>query len=330
MKNIFGPFLLSVFLGMVLYLPIIAQERNSITGFVFNDARAPVGNIYVELQTDYYSTVSRMQTRGSGQFNFGGLPAGLYYVKVLTSGTDYEEQIRSVSLVPMSVVQGRGSATEHVIFYLKPKKNRSAGRTAAPAVVFAQDIPAESQSLYSAALEDLTAKNDTAAFDKLKRSIEIFPDFYLALDRLGNEYVLRGHYEAGAILLAKALTVNKRSDSSAFGLGLGLFRLGHIDSALDQFENVVKLDPESANGHLWMGITLHAKKRFPDALRSLQKANEISNGTSAEVHWQLARVYKDQNRFDRAAEELELFLKYNPEAKNAAEIKEIIASLRKK
>jgi tetratricopeptide (TPR) repeat protein len=176
----------------------------------------------------------------------------------------------------------------------------------------------------------LAEKNEKAAFDKLKRSLEIFSDYFLALDRLGNEYVVRGHYEAAYVLLTKALVVNKRSHSSTMGLGLALFRLRQIDLAIGHFRSAVELEPASANGHLWLGTALHSKKKNSEALQSLIKADDLNKGASAEVHWQLARVYKDLNRFDKSADELELFLKFDPEAKNAAEVRQAIEALRKK
>jgi hypothetical protein len=330
MKRFLGAILAAAFLSIIFSGVVLSQDRNLISGFVFDDSRAPVADVYVELLSDFYSTISRVRTKGSGQFSFAGLPPGQYYVKVLTAGTNFEEQTRSVSLVPLSVIQGRGITSEFLDFYLKPRRSRPTTETAPPGVVFGQEVPTEASDLYTSALVDLEAKKDQAAFDKLKRSIEIYPDYFLALDRLGNEYVNRGYYEPAHLLLAKAISVNQRSVSSAFGLGLALFRLGHVDKAIEQFQTVLSLDPSSANGHLWLGIALHEKKKYPEALRSLLKANELSNGSVAEVHWQLARVYKDQNRFDKSADELELFLKYNPDAKNFDEIKQIITRLRER
>ncbi len=328
-KDLFAV-LAAVVICVVFSTVSFSQNRNSITGFVFDDKRAPVSQVYVELQTDFYSTVGRIRTRGSGQFSFSGLPPGHYYLKVLTSGTPYEEQTQSVSLVPVSVIAGRGSVSEQVNFYLKIRKTSSQAAPARPAVVFAQDVPPEASNLYETALADLEAKNEAVAFDKLKRSIEIFPEYFLALDRLGNEYIAGGHYEAAAVLLMKALTINQRSSSSALGLGLALFRLHQPEKALEQFEKVVSLDPSSPNGYLWRGITLYEKKNYSDALDSLLKANDLTGGKVAEIHWQLARVYKEQNKFAKSADHLELYLKYKPEGQNNAEIKKAIATLREK
>jgi tetratricopeptide (TPR) repeat protein len=249
-------------------------------------------------------------------------------VKVLNVGTDFEEQSRSVSLIPISVLAGRGTASEQVDFYLRAKKRNDA--FAAPTVVFAQEVPPEAKSLYEAGLSDLSNKNDGAGLDKIKRSIEAFPDYFTALDRLGNEYIARGHYEAAYVLFTKALTVNSRSFSSTFGLGLAEFRLGQTDQALKRFKEAVKMDKGSTNAHLWLGIALHTKGEFSQSLTALLEANKLSGETVAEVHWQLARVYKDQKKFADAARELELFLKYRPDAENRAKIIEMIASLRQK
>lgn len=309
--------------------PSASQDRNSITGFVFDEARRPMAQVYVELQTDMYSTVARTRTQGSGMYSFRGLPANQYYVKVLSIGMDFEEQARSVSLIPISAVQGRGTVSEQVDFYLRAKKQRT-GPTSAPGVVFAQEIPAEAKSLYETGLSDLSNKNDTAGLDKIKRSIEAFPDYYLALDRLGNEYVARGHYQAAYVLLTKALMLNPRSFSSALAIGVAEYRLGQPVKAVDRLKQVVQIDKSSANAHLWLGIALHAAGDLPRSLSSLREADKLSGGTVAEVHWQLARVYKDQKKYSDSADELELFLKYRPDAQNLEEIKKIIISLRSK
>ncbi len=304
-----------------------AQDVNTITGFVYSESRAPVGQVYVELQNDFYSALRRVRTQNSGLFSFSGLAPGNYYLKVITTGTDYEEETKSVTL---QAISRRLANTEQVDFYLRSRRSRDRAQTAPPGVVFVQEVPAEAEALYDSAIKDLAAKNDAAGFEKLKKSLEIFPDYYVALDRLGNEYVARGHYEAAYVLLTKALMANKRSLSSTMGLGLALFRLGQTDLAIGQFKAAVELDPASPNGHIWMGIVLHDKKKYSDALNSLLKANDLTKGEVAEVHWQLARVYKDLNRFDRSADEMELFLKFKPEAKNAEELRQVIESLRKK
>lgn len=307
-----------------------AQFRNSISGFVFSETRQPVPDVYVELLDDLYVTKSRTKTNGSGLYHFRNLAAGQYSIKVLPYGTDYEEQTRAVSLVVVSGMPGSGAVNEQVDFYLKAKKNTNEGPLAAPGVIFAQEVPNNAKKLYEAGIEDLLNKKENEGFDKLKKALEIFPDYFLALDRLGREYVVRGYHQAAYVLFTKAIEVNPRSFSSAFGLGLASFRLQEVDRAINFFKRATEIDNKQANGFLWLGISYLQDKNYPQAETALNKANKLSDGKSADVHWQLARLYKDQNKFSESAEALELYLKYKPEAAETEKIKETIKILRQK
>ncbi len=309
---------------------IVYQNRNSITGFVFNESRTPISDIHVELLNELYITISRVKTNGSGLFSFRGLENGNYKVKVLPYNVNYEEQMRDVSLIAISRVEGGGSASEQVDFYLKAKKDINEGPLAAPGVLFVQEVPNSAKKAYEEGISLLLAKKENEGFEKLKNALEIFPKYFLALDRLGTEYVTRGYYQAAFILLTKAVEVNPRSFSSTFGLGLAEFRLGQSDKAINSLVRATEIYNESINGYLWLGIALHSKGKLNEAATALQKANKLGKGENAEVHWQLARVYKDQNLYTKAAEELELFLTYNPNASNKEEVKKIILVLRQK
>lgn len=304
--------------------------RNSITGFVFDESRRPINGIYVELLSDSGSTFSRTKTNGSGLYSFKGVPSGNFKIKVLPYGTDYEGQIRDVSLVSISAIPGSGAINEQVDFYLKVKKNTNAGPLAAPGVVFAQEIPKSAEKLYEEGINFLREKKENEGFEKLKNALEIFPDYFMALDRLGTEYVMRGYNRPAFVLLTKAVEINPRSFSSTFGLGLAQFRLKQVDSSVENFERATNLYSESINAHLWLGVALHQSGKLTQAEAALIKANKLSKGESAEVHWQLARLYNEQKRYREAADELELFLKYNSGAVETEKIKQSIEQLRRK
>ena len=148
--------------------------------------------------------------------------------------------------------------------------------------------------------------------------------------RLANEYLARGYYDVSRVLFAKALEVNRRSISSGLGLGIAEYRLARLDQAISALDEVLKLEKENVNALYWKGIVLHASKNLVDAVVSFRRADKLSDGKFPEVHWQLARVYKDQNKFRESADSLEVFLKLRPDAKNAEEIRQIIKTLRAK
>lgn len=308
----------------------IFQDRNSITGYIFNESRNPVSDIHVELLTDLYVTAFRTRTNGSGMYSFRGLPDGNYRIKVIPYNLGYEEAVRDVSLISVSRVPGGGSISEQVDIYLKTKKNVNSGPFGISGVLFAQEVPPAAKKSYEEGINLLNDKKEKEGFEKLKAALEIFPNYYLALDRLGSEYVVRGYYEASLILLTKSVEINPRSFSSNFGLGLSQFRLKQIDKAVESFLKATEINQEYANAFLWLGIALHDSGKLDEAVNSFLKADKLSKGESAEVHWQMARVYKDKKLYGKAADELELFLKFKPEAANKEEIKKTVQILRQK
>ena len=327
MFYVFRSVILAIFIAVAGVCHAVAQDRNSVTGIVFGENRMPLSRVYVELQTDMYSTYARTQTNGAGMYSFRGIPNGQYIVKVLPHGTNYEEQSRSVSLMPISPI-GRGSAAEQLDFYLQPR--RSGSPLLAPEVVFVQDVPVKAKQFYEAGIKELENKKDDEGYQKLKQALETFPDYFVALDRLGNEYLKKGYYEASHVLFTKAVAVNPRSISSNLGLGVSEYRLSRVPSSIEHFEAVIRLHKDNPNALYWLGITYHATGKLAEALTALQKAAKLGEGRSPEVQWQLARVYKDQNKFRESAEALELYLKLKPEAENAEEVRRVIKTLREK
>ncbi len=324
----------SLILGFIIAFTgafnVFAQNyNNGITGFVFSGARQPVSDIYVELQNEYSSTLRRVRTNGSGFYTFTRIPQGRYIIKVLAHGTSYQEESRGVSLVSVSAVPGSGGINEQVDFFLN--LNRAyVGPLAAPGVIFAQSVPKNAESLYQKGVELIADKKEEEGFDKLKQALEVFPEYFLALDRLGQEYVVKGYYRPAYVLLTNALKINPKSYSSTFGLGIVQFRLGQTTDSIKLLEQAAGFYGDSINVHLWLGIALHADGNLKEAEESLLTANKLSKNKSADVHWQLARLYTKVKRFNEAADELELYLKYNDKAPNAGEITQTISNLRKK
>ena len=204
-----------------------------------------------------------------------------------------------------------------------------------PGAIFAQEVPDEAKKLYELGISELRQKNETAGFENLKKALDVFPNYFLALDRLGTEYAARGrtnpnYFEAARILLTKALEVNPRSFSSMFGLGFTQYHQGMLNEAVVNLERAITVYNDSSNAFLWLGIAQKRVGKLVQAEASLKRANELSKGKEADVHWQLGGLYNDQKRYAEAAAELELFLKNKPDARDAEKIKQLIAQLKQK
>ena len=320
------------------------QGRSTIYGNVYGEGRRAVADVYVELLDDVNSTIRQVKTDLSGRFQFNGLVDGRYMIKIRPGNTGYLEYSQQVIIAAISATRASGnpsgSDTQHIDIALKLDERGLYGPFAgAPAVVFAQDIPPAAKQNYDEAIVYLRDKKHDQAFAKLRAALEIFPDYYNALDRLGGEYAIRGvtekgtnaeYLQAGFVLLTKATQVNPRGYSSMFGLGWTEFYLGMTNEAITHLTNAAAIYGKAPEAYLLQGKAYRRAKMLDKAEAALKKGDQLTNGKDADIHWQLAGVYNDQKRYTEAADQMELYLKNAPKGEDPEKIKDLIKRLREK
>lgn len=310
---------------------------NTINGFVFGGQRLPVSDINIELLDEFNRTIERTKTNGSGRYFFTRLGPGRYRVRVLAFETAYAEQTQEVEIINITrrssdgSTQVTGRESVQLDFYLKPKATTASVSTNSADVLFAQTVPAEAKKTYERGVADLVANREASGLEAIKHSIELFPEYYVALDRLGTEYITRKHYLAAALLLAQAVKVNQRAHSSYYSLGYCLYNLNRKRDAIESLKRAVSLNAASVNAPILLGRTLREVGKYDEAERQLKRAKELAKGNAPEIHWQLALLYGNNlKRYPEAAEELELFLKAQPESRDTTSIRKLIATFRDK
>jgi len=335
MKSLISLFKLTLFsLVICLAVPSAGSANsvsnivvNSIEGVVWDPYRRPVSDLYVELQNENYSSLRRVRTGGNGRFSFTGLLTGRYNIKVLTSGTNYQEVTEAVEIV--NVIQ-RASDTAFLDIYLKfDKRKAKSGVTELTGAVFVQNVPAEARKLYKQGVSDINEKGDRG-FLEVEQALKIFPDYYDALNTLGTEYVARKEYQKALPYLIRSIDINRRSFSSFYALAYACYQLNHRPEALEAARAATILQGNSLNAQLLYGTLLRLDRSFEKAEKALSEAKKLSKASPvAEVHWQLALLYNRLGRNKEAAQELETYLSIQPEARDRKQIQELITKLRK-
>jgi TolA-binding protein len=302
----------------------VQQNTNSISGHVSDNQRTPVPNLRVELLNEVDSVIQTVKTDGSGLFIFRKLSDGSFQVRVQTSGTNYISQTKRVELTRP---HGFGAAFEEIEFVLTT--NRTAAATGRPGVVFAQDVPEQARKLYQKASE-LLEKSDKRqeALTTLKNALQIYPQYFDALEMLGTEQVRDREYEPAIPVLTKALEVNSRAYNSSFALGVAQYNLKQLQPAIESFRRAVLLNEKSVNANLWLGIALRQTSKLDEAEASLKRADALAESKLPDAHWQLALLFNQMKKYKEAADELEIFLKVQPDARDVELIKKLIQKLR--
>jgi len=313
-----------IFLSALMALVSFQTNSNSISGHVANDQRVPLADVRVELLNEVDSVIRTVKTDGSGLFVFRKLSDGTFQVRVQTSGTNYISQTKRVDLARP---HGFGAAFEELDFILNNARNNSI--TAKPGVVFVQEVPEPARKQYQKGAELLEKSNKRQeAFAALKSAIDIFPQYFDALEMLGTERVRDAQYEAAIPLLTKALQINARGYASCFALGVAQYNVKQLQPAIESFRRAVSLNEKSINANLWLGIALRQTSRLDEAESYLKRADLLAESKLPEAHWQLALLFNQLKRFKEAADELEKFLKVQPDARDVELIKKLIQRLR--
>ena len=299
-------------------------NSNSISGHVSDFQRAPIPDLRIELLNEVDTVIQTVKTNGSGLFVFRKLSDGVFQVRIQTSGTNYLSQTKRVDLARP---HGFGAVFEEIDFILTTTQNSTASTK--PGVVFVQEVPEEARKQFQKATELLQKSNKRQdGLAALKSALEIYPQYFDALELLGTNHVTEHEYEPAVPVLSRALEINSRAYHSRFALGVAQFNLKQVQPAIESFRQAVVLNERSINANLWLGIALRQTSRPDEAENYLKRADQLAGSKLPAAHWQLALLFNNLKRYNEAADELELFLKLQPDARDSELIKKLIQRLR--
>lgn len=308
--------------------PFAIQNFFSVIGTVRDDTGHPVSSIRVSLEDENSQPIQTVFTDASGRFQFRGLRAGNYRLRVETAGLPYEENSQAVELQSISR-RGSSSTTEEPTLYDITLKRKKSAAGLAPAVVFAQVVPPSAREEYNRGASSIR-KDSQAGILALKKAIEIFPEYYDALELLGTEYVKMGQYENGTALLLRAIEINNKAYLSMFGLGVAFLKLNRFDESVDWLQKAAAGDSGNANVFMMLGIAYGNRGALSESETALKKAYQLGGAQVAESHWYLAGIYNKQERYGEAWRQLEIYLKEARDLKDKQKINELIAKLKAK
>jgi tetratricopeptide (TPR) repeat protein len=311
--------LLSSFLAMS---PL--QSTFTVVGTVRDKTGHPVGGVRLSVIDENFQPIRTQFIDSSGQFTISGLGQGKFTFRIETTGTNYEEQTQQMEFQAMRRLGGKETFPLDIVLKYKKGKDPSA----AAGLIFAQDVPGGARKEFDRGVGNLKGQKSEQAIASFKKAIEIFPDYYDALELLGTEYIKNGQYEAALDVFANGVRVNKRSFKCLYGLGVAHLKLNHLPEAVEWLEKAAQIEPNSVNAQMMLGLAYGTGGAFDKAKAAFEKALQIGGAAAAEAHFYLAGLYNKQHKFQEARAELEIYLKEAKNLKDPNQIKAMIEKLK--
>jgi tetratricopeptide (TPR) repeat protein len=306
----------------------LAQTFYEVRGAIYGPDSKPVANVLVSLENQARARIGQVITNSDGHYVFSGIIAGVYYISVKPDTNKFHAIYQQIELINTSV-GGYSFSIERVDFTLKPI-DRIEGLPAR-GTVFVQDVPSNAEREYLDGLQSLKKGDKVQAVVRFKKAIHFFPDYFLALQQLGQHFLENELYQEAVEPLRKAIRVNSKGSEAHLGLGIAYVNLDQLKEAIEMLNIARTLDSRAFRAHLFLGMAWIGTGNLEKAEDSLRQALTVGGPVQARAaRLYLASIYDKRKEHKQAIGELEAYLRDNPKANNAPKIREAIQKLKTK
>jgi len=292
--------------------------NNYITGAIlWPNGTSANTKISITLQSQTRGEILAM-TDDNGKFVFSRIPPGLYTI-VFEGDSQFERASQEVEVL-------RNSASQTVAIRLRYRPSTDSK----PAVINSEyaGVPKKAIDFYNKGIKLVNSKDIKGAVDQLKLAVAEYPEFVLAFNELGIQYMQLNELEKADESLRAALKIKPDAFEPMMNRGIVLYRMKKFDKSEPVLRSALTLNQKSAVGHFYLGRLLVNLERLDEAEKEFNLALSLSENKMIEVHRMLANLYITRDEYKRAADELEKYLKLNPKAPDAEQLKRVLSELK--
>jgi tetratricopeptide (TPR) repeat protein len=310
----------AVLMAVMFALPGQAQPTGMVKGKVFDGKGQPVVDAKVTIEfKDGITRKYEVKTNKKGEYTQIGLAPGNYKVtaekeKLGAQSYDCRVRIGDTAEVNFQLAPGTAGPTKEEVAKVNAiKKLFDDGVTAIRAgdndtalAKFTEAttiMPSCADCFYNIGMANANKKSYDEAEAALKKAIELKPDYIEAYNSLSAIYNAQKKFDDATAASQKAASLAAAGGGAAAG-GLGVDALynqgviawnqGKAEDAKKAFEEALKADPKHANSHYW-----------------------------------LAMCWVNLGKMPEAVAEFEAYLQIAPEGQYAAQVKQMVAALKK-
>lgn len=305
-----------------------SASTHTVRGKVFlPSGNVPDQRIRVVLELSTGGVAGETFTDSVGNFEFRSLPPNSYRVVVPSDHQNFDTGTETVE------VYGNFSRTYMVQVYLKEKGGGVVYKPADRVLTVAdlQEVPKDAKKAYEQGLKRVRDQKPEEAVKYFQKAIGHFPDYLFAINKLGEQYLALQRRDEARAMFERAFKVSEKYPHARINLGIMLVDEKKFDEAIEHLEAANSIDTGYPMCHLYLGRA-YMEKASPDldrAEKELLMAAEAGGKELSYTRLYLFNLYLKRQTLDKAAEQLEAYLKLSPEAPNAPKVRETLGQLKK-
>jgi hypothetical protein len=325
----------AVFLALALFffvtLPCWSQNRPttpqpiistfSVRGTIRNgDTNQPQEMVHVELKLFTGEIVASGFTRSNGEFEFNGIRNGMYYLTVSVEG--YEPIREAVEIYNFSK-QGLQ------LFLHKPMEMpKPVLRPYVSAHLLS--LPQKAVDSYEKGMQRLYDKNDAqGSLPFFQRAIAEAPACYEAFYEIGVAHAHMGQFTEAENAFQKSLEVSQgRFARAHIGLAAILSNNNKYAEAEPVAKKAVELEPTQWEAMFELARAQAGLNQWAAAEKSALATRQLNSG-AAPLHLLLANIHIHKPDYPALIDDLEAYLKLEPDGASAAQARSTIEQVRK-
>jgi tetratricopeptide (TPR) repeat protein len=190
-------------------------------------------------------------------------------------------------------------------------------------------VPEEAHKRFESGHRAAATGDASKAISEFRAALEAWPTYYGARLELGRELRKHGRFKEALEALEPLRSSAPKKAEPLIEIGIVNMALSKREAATIALKEAVRLDDASWSAHLYLGYALvdeHDEEAEPHFWRAL-KLNEKE---AAKAHLALARLADRYGYAKEALEQLDAYLKLEPDSPDSDSIRKLAEKLRKK
>ena len=190
-------------------------------------------------------------------------------------------------------------------------------------------IPKQALQQCQKGLELARAGKTEEALKAYRQAIAIYPQFAVPYTEIGKIYLKAGRIQEALVELVLAVRYDPKDFDTKLNYGAALFATKDFDVAEKELREAVELNKNAVTPHYYLGLLFLERRNPENAQKELETAKQLKGEKELPVvHRHLSGLYFAKGQFRIAADELEIYVRLVPNAKDADQARKVIQDLR--